>query len=190
MDSTNKPDSILKDVLPENASMQAQTGSNDWSHKTLEKLLFASINEQKTRRRWNIFFRLITLSFVALIFWQWLGPDRSAAPALNERHTAVVDIDGVIEAGDTNSAKVVIAGLRKAFADKTAAGVILRINSPGGSPVQANMINDEMLRLRKQHPEKPLYVVVEEMCASGGYYIAVAADKIFCASEPCHSSYP
>jgi len=95
-------------------------------------------------------------------------------------HTALIEIDGVIESGGgSGAADSVIPALNRAYADANTVGIILRINSPGGSPVQAGMINDEMQRLRKAFPKKPLHVVVDEMCASGGYYIAAGADKIF-----------
>jgi protease-4 len=94
-------------------------------------------------------------------------------------HTALIDVSGVIGPGTNASADKVIAGMQAAFKDSNTKGVILRINSPGGSPVQAGYINDEIRRLRSKHPEVPLYAVVEDICASGGYYIAAAADKIF-----------
>ena len=96
------------------------------------------------------------------------------------QHTALIEIDGAIDSkSSTGSADSVIPALNSAFSDAQSVGVILRINSPGGSPVQAGMINDEIHRLRAAYPQKPLYVVVDEVCASGGYYIAAAANKIF-----------
>jgi len=95
------------------------------------------------------------------------------------KHTALIEINGTIESGGKSSAESVISALNKAYEDKSAVGIILRANSPGGSPVQAGMINDEIVRLQQEYPNKPLYVVVEEMCASGCYYIAAAANRIY-----------
>ncbi|MGB6054921.1 MAG: S49 family peptidase [Burkholderiaceae bacterium] len=149
-----------------------------WERELLEKLAFASLREQRARRRWGIFMKLLTLAVI--VFGLWLAFGRNVVEMENiERHTALVQIDGTIESDGKASADSVIAALDKAYASSGSVGVVLRINSPGGSPVQASMINDEIGRLRQEYPQKPLYVVVEEMCASGGYYIAVAADKIY-----------
>lgn len=149
-----------------------------WERELLEKLAFASLREQRARRRWGIFLKLLTLAVI--VFGLWLIFDFGAADVENiERHTALVDIDGTIEADGKASAESVMSALNKAYSNSGSVGVVMRINSPGGSPVQAGMINDEIGRLRQAYPEKPLYVVVDEMCASGGYYIAAAADKIY-----------
>lgn len=156
----------------------ASPRGREWERETLEKLAFAALNEQRARRRWNIFFRCATLVVVLVGLWlafgQGVGEDEVVGP-----HTALIDIDGTIESGTSGAADNVVPALNRAYSDETAVGIILRINSPGGSPVQAGIINDEINRLRKEYPKKPLYVVVDEMCASGGYYIAAAADKIF-----------
>jgi protease-4 len=149
-----------------------------WERDVLEKLAFATLKEQRARRRWGIFFKFATLAVVVFGLWLAFGPDLSDAEQVGA-HTALIEIDGTIEAGTTGAADSVIPALNRAYSDDSAVGVILRINSPGGSPVQAGMINDEIVRLRKAYPKKPLYVVVDEICASGGYYIAAAADKIF-----------
>lgn len=149
-----------------------------WEREVLEKLAFAALHEQRSRRRWNVFFRLITLAAVVIGIWA-VFDFRSDAMEAAGRHTALVEIDGTIETGGTGSAEAVIPALSRAFADAGSVGILLRINSPGGSPVQAGIINDEITRLRKAYPKKPLHVVVDEMCASGGYYIAVAADRIY-----------
>lgn len=149
-----------------------------WERDMLEKLAFATLNEQRARRRWNIFFRFITLGLIVFGLWLAFGLSAQDAEVVGP-HTALIEIDGTIESGTTGSADSVIPALNRAYSDDNAVGIILRINSPGGSPVQAGMINDEIRRLRKEYPRKPLYVVVEEICASGGYYIAAAADKIF-----------
>jgi protease IV len=156
-----------------------QYPNNDsaWERKTLEKLAFAALEEQKARRRWGIFFKGLGFAYllvvlVALVDW-------GTGVEHQERHTAMVNLNGVIEAKGEANAENLIAALTSAFEEKNVAGIVLRINSPGGSPVQAGMINDEIRRLRGKYPDKPLYAVVEDMCASGGYYVAVAADKIY-----------
>ena len=148
-----------------------------WERATLEKLAFASLNEQKSTRRWKTFVRLSWLAFfVALV---WMGLHRSA-PTTDATipHTAVVEIKGEIAAGADASAEFVNAALKSAFEDEGSKAVVLLINSPGGSPVQAGMMNDEIRRLKAKH-KKPVYAVVEESCASAAYYIAVAADQIY-----------
>lgn len=149
-----------------------------WERDILEKLAFATLKEQRARRRWGIFFKSMTLAII--VFAIWAGFSRSVGEMETVGpHTALVKIDGTIETKGAGDADNVIAALTKAYEDPGSVGVILSINSPGGSPVQAGIINDEMTRLRKQYPQKPLYVVVDEMCASGGYYIAAAADRIY-----------
>ena len=150
-----------------------------WERELIEKLAFASLDEQRSRRRWSIFFKLATLAVFAAVIWLAIDYGNANIDTVGA-HTALIEIDGTIESGSgSGSANSVIPALNRAYADTDSVGVILRINSPGGSPVQAGMINDEMQRLRKAFPQKPLYVVVDEMCASGGYYIAAGADKIF-----------
>lgn len=152
---------------------------NRWEKELLEKLVFSSLQEQKRARNWGIFFRLLTFSYLFVLLFWGLGWFDSDAVGVSDKHTALVDLQGEISAEGLSSAENVKAGLRDAFKHRNTAGVILRINSPGGSPVQAGVINDEIYRLRSQYPNIPFYAVVEDICASGGYYIAVAADKIF-----------
>jgi len=151
---------------------------SEWQRQTLEKLAFASLREQKTRRRWGILFKSLGFLYLFLLFFyamDWIGSDSGT----KTDHTAVIDIQGVIGSDDQVNAENVISSLESAYDNKHTKGVILRINSPGGSPVQAGMINDEIKRQRKLHPTIPIYAVVEDICASGGYYIAVATDKIY-----------
>lgn len=148
-----------------------------WERKTLEKLAFATLVEQKTARRWHVFVRLAWLTFFVVMAWLMLykggvNSDKSVP------HTAVVEIKGEIASGGEVSAELVVASMRAAFEDDGAQAVVLLINSPGGSPVQAGIINDEIVRLKTKH-KKPIYSVVEETCASAAYYIAAATDKIF-----------
>ena len=141
--------------------------------------MFATLREQRDARRWRIFFRLAwLLLFILVIATVWNGGVK-ADKALAARHTALVNLRGVIDADGDASAEKINDSLDAAFKDGATVAVILRINSPGGSPVQAGMINDEIKRLRGEFPDKPLYVVVDEVCASGGYYAAAAADQIF-----------
>ncbi len=149
-----------------------------WERETIEKLVFANLYEQRAKRRWNIFFRLCFLLLFVLIVFRMYEVD-SMDFEEGGHHTALVSIDGVIEADGAGAASVVIPALNRAFSDANAAGIILRINSPGGSPVQAGIISDEIVRLKKMHPKTKLYVVVDEMCASAAYYVAAGADKIY-----------
>lgn len=158
----------------------ADISDPNWERKVLERLAFESLAEQRRRRRWGIFFKSLAFIYLGVLLFyavDWNGPAERLAEG--NRHTALVQLTGVIRADGDASAEHVISALQAAFQDGGTAGVILRINSPGGSPVQAGLINDEIRRLRAKHPEIPLYVVVEDICASGGYYVAAAADKIY-----------
>ena len=146
-----------------------------WERATLEKLAFAALNEQRSARRWKIFFRLAWLALLAAIAFAAL---RQASPSTSTPHTAVVDIKGEIASGAEASAEFVVAAMRSALEDEGSQALVLLINSPGGSPVQAGIINDEIVRLKAKH-KKPIYAVVEETCASAAYYIAAAADDIY-----------
>ncbi len=152
----------------------------NWERDVLEKLAMSAVQEQRRARHWGIFFKLLTLGYlfiVLFVFMGWMGKNDGALST--GKHTALVDMEGVIAADSPASADNLIPSLQDAFKDKDTQGVILRINSPGGSPVQAGQINDEIRRLRAKYPSIPLYVVVGDVCASGGYYVAAAADKIF-----------
>ncbi|MDP2810477.1 MAG: S49 family peptidase [Rhodocyclaceae bacterium] len=151
----------------------------NWERKIIEKLALETLAEQRRRRRWGIFFKLLGFGYLTLLL-AMLGDWGDTADLTDgKKHTALIEIIGVIQARGDGSAENVIGALQGAFEDKGAAGIILRINSPGGSPVQAGIINDEIQRLRAKHADKPLYVVVEDICASGGYYVAAAADRIY-----------
>ncbi|WP_427310361.1 S49 family peptidase [Cupriavidus sp. H39] len=180
-------DATRREARERKARLAAATSSGQvggqvgggWERDVLEKVLTASLREQRAARRWRIFFRLVTLGLLALILFAVFDFKGDGALTASGRHTAMVTLEGEIAAGTPASAEAINASLQAAFADHNAAGVILKINSPGGSPVQAGLINDEIHRLRGLYPSKPLYVVVEEICASGGYYVAAAADKIY-----------
>ena len=152
--------------------------SPNWERQVLEKLALSAIQEQRRSRQWSILFKTLGFLYLFIILFLaagWFGGDGVAIP---KAHTALVDLQGVI-ASDQASADSVIGSLQNAFEDKKTKGVILRINSPGGSPVQAGQIYDEIKRLRALHPQTPLYAVVDDICASGGYYVAAGADRIF-----------
>ena len=158
--------------------MSDQNGN--WERGVLEKLAVSALEEQRRARHWGIFFKTLTLGFMFIVLFismGWIG--KSEVALSTGKHTALVDMQGVIASDSMASADNLIPSLQDAFGDKNTKGVILRINSPGGSPVQAGQINDEIRRLRAKYPKIPLYVVVDDICASGGYYVAVAADKIF-----------
>ncbi len=164
---------------PENPSSPPRVAQGDagWERGVLEKLAFAALQEQRTARRWRTFVRLAWLVFFGVA--AWIALHRSgAATDVTTPHTALVEIKGEIASGGEASADVVLTAVRAAFEDEGAQAVVLLINSPGGSPVQAGIINDELRRLKAKY-NKPVYAVVEETCASAAYYIAVAADRIF-----------
>lgn len=155
-----------------------QDRKEGWERELLEKLAFASLEESRKARRWGIFFKIfiaVYLIIVLLIMQSGTWGEK----ALATRYTALVELDGEISAESVANADNIIRGLRDAFEDKAAIGVILQANSPGGSPVQSAYIYDEILRLRDKHPDKSLYAVIGDMCASGCYYAVAAADKIY-----------
>lgn len=152
-----------------------------WERKVIEQLAFESLKEARRRRRWSIFFRTLGFAYVGVLIFLFAGgaEDGVGVGVDGGAHTALIQMEGVIGASNEVKAEEVIPALQAAFAAKNTKGIVLRINSPGGSPVQAGMIYDEIRRLRAKHPDTPVYAVVEDVCASGGYYIAAATDKIF-----------
>jgi protease-4 len=159
---------------------EANSGASaapNWERSTLEKLAMAAIDEQRAARRWRNGIRLAWLVFLVALVWMGMQQSNTTAD-VSKPHTAVVEIKGEIASGSEASAELIVAAMRGAFEDEGAKAVVLLINSPGGSPVQAGIINDEILRLKAKH-NKPVYAVVEETCASAAYYIAAGADKIF-----------
>jgi len=143
----------------------------------LEKFAREFLRQQRSERRWRVFFRLAWFALVLAIAWG-LFSSRIAPTAPTTPHTALVELRGEIAADGEANAEALVAALKNAFEDASAVAVVLRINSPGGSPVQSGIVNDEIRRLKAKHKKK-VYAVVEEMCASGAYYIAVAADEIY-----------
>jgi protease-4 len=150
-----------------------------WERGLIEKLATAALKEQRRARLWGIFWKLLTFIYITVVIV--LAIDWKEGDARGGKHTALVEISGVIAPGTDASAEKVATALQAAFKDKNTQGVVLRINSPGGSPVQSQEIYDEMKRLRLKYPAIPLYAVVEDLCASGGYYVAAAADRIYVA---------
>ena len=167
----------FKDLPPREGS-----GHDDrWGQELLARLAFASLLEQRRARRWGIFFKslfflyLLTVTLLALrpALWQ------QGLSEVSGGHTALVSLEGLIASGMDASAENVIEGLRAAFEDDATRGVVLAINSPGGSPVESGLIYREIRRLREKYPDTPLYAVANDVCASGGYYVAAAADEIY-----------
>jgi protease IV len=153
--------------------------NGQWERDLVTKLATAALKEQRRARRWGIFFKPLNFAYLTFVLvWavDWRG---RADMAGGKKHTAMVEVNGVISAGSDASAERVNSALQAAFKDKNTQGVVVRINSPGGSPVQAQTIYDEMRRLRKKYPDIPLYAVVEDVCASGGYFVAAGADRIY-----------
>ncbi|MDQ7091330.1 MAG: signal peptide peptidase SppA [Methylococcales bacterium] len=151
-----------------------------WEREILEKVALAAVVEQRRSRRWSNFFKSLMFIYLLGILAMTLYPKfKDGFSTGNKPHVAVIDILGVIAASETANADSIIDGLRKAAKDSNTKGIILNINSPGGSPVQSAYIYDEIRQLKEKHPDLPIYSVVGDICASGGYYIAAASDKIF-----------
>jgi protease IV len=159
------------------ARPEAERLGPEWERATFEKLMFATLAEQRTARRWRTFTRLAWLVFFVFLVWAVMhrgtGNTDKTGP-----HTAVIEIKGEIASGADTSADAVVGAMRSAFEESSAKAVVLLINSPGGSPVQAGIIYDEIKRMKAKY-NKPIYAVVEESCASAAYYIAAATDRIY-----------
>ncbi|MCU0928471.1 MAG: S49 family peptidase [Burkholderiaceae bacterium] len=159
------------------ASAPTREARLDGLERSVDRLVQEVMRDRRSERRWRVFFRLawfgLFLAVAYAIFVETRGPTAPAGP-----HTALVEIRGEIASESDANAEAIVSGLRSAFEDQGAQAVVLRINSPGGSPVQAGIVNDEIQRLKVKHGKK-VYAVVEEVCASGAYYVAVAADEIF-----------
>jgi protease IV len=143
---------------------------------SLERLARELIDERRSERRWKIFFRLAWLGVVLAVLWTALSS--GTGHGTSGPHTALVEVRGVIASDAESSAEALVGAIKSAFEDPMSRAVVLRIDSPGGSPVQSGIVNDEIRRLKALHKKK-VYAVVEDTCASGAYYIAVAADEIF-----------
>jgi protease-4 len=164
-------------TVPNTAPSSAAAASAPALDSTLWRVAHELMRDRRSERRWRVFFRLAWLGVVLALLWAlFVARNHVAAPS--GPHTALVEVQGEIAADSDASAERIVAALKAAFEDRTAQAVVLRINSPGGSPVQAGIVNDEIRRLKAKHGKK-VYAVVEEICASGAYYIAVAADEIY-----------
>lgn len=167
------------DFPPENGNDKPHSAGSDnsWERTMLKDLAFAAIKEQRAKRRWGYVFKAFILLYLVAFLILAYSPGK--LPAVSEAHTALIDINGVISADAEANADTLVTGIREAFESDSAKGLILRLNTPGGSPVQAGLVNDEIRRLQLERPEFPVYAVVQDICASGGYYIAVAAKEIY-----------
>ncbi len=168
-------------MTDENAQSPSRSSDHpqDWERKTIEKILMASIEEQRRARRWGLFFKGLLVIYVGGFLWMTAKPLQGLGGDGGEAHTSVIDVAGVIAPGQPASADNIIEGLRDAHEDKATKGILLRMNSPGGSPVQSAYVYEEIRRLKKLKPDLPIVAVVSDMCASGCYYIASAADQIY-----------
>lgn len=162
-----------------NPNLSASAGEERWARETLTRLALAAVTEQRRARRWGIFFKFLFFGYLVILLALAWPDNLSTATASAKRHTALVRVEGLISSSSEASAKNVIQALRKAFKDTNTVGVVLEINSPGGSPVQSGEIYDEIQKLRQQYPKIPIHAVTSDMCASGGYYIAAAAQNIY-----------
>src|SRR5947199_4413857 len=153
--------------------------SGQWERELVTRLAMAAVREQRRARLWGIFFKLLAFAYITLVLLLAVDWKGGADVVRGKKHTALVELNGIIAPGTDGSAERITTALQAAFKDKNTQGVIVRINSPGGSPVQAQTIYDEMRRLRKKYPDIPLYAVVEDICASGGYFVAAGADRIY-----------
>lgn len=160
-----------------NDTKQTSSDSNDWERKVIQDLAFAAIKEQRASRRWGYVFK--GFIFIYLIVVLMMTMSNQVIQAYAEEHTALVNINGLIAADAEANADNIVTGLRDAFDNQQAKGLIIRLNTPGGSPVQSGIINDEVKRLRSIRPDFPVFAVIQDICASGGYYIAVSAQEIY-----------
>lgn len=166
------------DPWKDNPQAPPKGQGEQWEKELITKLTMGALTEQRRARRWGVFFKLFMVAYVLVFLFAFM-PDSDGGLGVGKDHTALIEIRGAIASDTEANADDIVAALRDAFDDKHTKGIILRINSPGGSPVQAGYVNDEIKRLRDLNPEIPVYAVVADMCASGGYYIAVAADEIY-----------
>ena len=156
----------------------AENKDKNWEKQTIEKIAMESLLQQKSSRRWGILFKVVSLIYLGWVLFFVLSSSNSSTIATGN-FTALINLNGEIGTDLEISATNVKSSLKEVYENPGTKALILAINSPGGSPVQSGIINDEISRYKLLHPEIPVYAVVEDICASGGYYIAVAADKIF-----------
>src|SRR5690606_33201319 len=178
LQEARSPEVTENENAPSRSAPAPRAGDERWTRELLEKLATESLVERRRARRWSIFFRLVYLLVFIVAAITVVGA-MGGALGVAGSHVAVIDIRGAIEEGGSNSAERINDALLSAFETEAVRGVILRINSPGGSPVQAGQIYEEIRRLRARHADKPLFAVIEEAGASGAYYVAAAADRIY-----------
>jgi len=154
-------------------------GEEGWARDMLGRLVFANLAEQRRSRRWGIFFKFLFFVYLTVLVGLLIPPDWRPGSIAGEQHTAYVRVDGIIAPGAKANADDIIDGVTAAFEHPNTAAVVLRINSPGGSPVQSDIIYAALRRLRESNPDVPLYAVIEDLGASGAYYVAVGADEIY-----------
>lgn len=153
--------------------------TNNWEKEALKEIALAGLKEQRRSRRWGIFFKLLGFAYLLILLIILSSNNISEPTSITQKHTAIIKLSGGIIPGEPAAADNIIEGLQDAFTNKHVVGIILEINSPGGTPVQAAMIYDEINRLRKLHPKTPIYTVITDICASGGYYVAAATEQIY-----------
>ncbi len=169
-----------KDEQKLHDKVEKMSQKDGWEQNLIKDLALSSLKEKRSARRWGIFFKFAFLAYLIGVLVAIVSPlDKDALESVTKEHTALIDVEGVISADSKASADDVVTALRDAFEDKKTKGVILRMNTPGGSPVQSGYINDEIYRLKKKYPDIKVYAVISDVCASGGYYIAAAADEIY-----------
>jgi protease-4 len=163
-----------------NDETRHQSEPSQWERELLNRMVMATVAENRRSRRWGIFFKSLTFGYLFLVLGVFLWSDQwQENKVTSSEHTALIEVEGLISSETRASADKVVTALRNAFEDKKTKGVILRMNTPGGSPVQSRYINNEIHRLKEKYPKIPVYAVISDICASGGYYIAAAADKIY-----------
>lgn len=165
--------------MNDTSKLSSKNESPHWERETIEKVLLASIEEQRRARRWGIFFKACLGIYLLVALWLAAEPVLDTRAKDGKDHTAVIDVSGTIASGQPASAEHLIEGLKDAVESKGTRGIVLRMNTPGGSPVQSAYVYNEIRRIKKLKPELPIYAVVSDICTSGGYYIASAADKIY-----------
>ncbi len=164
----------------ETNNSQSSSGDGKQAQKIVDRLVFAALKEQTRARRWRVGFMLFFIVYVSVVTIMFLADTGDGSLAADgEKHTALVKLSGVIASGEAAGAENMIAGLKSAFKHDDTAGIVIEINSPGGSPVQSAYIFDEIVRLKQEYKTIPVYAVVVDIAASGGYFVAAAADKIY-----------
>ncbi len=159
---------------------EQEQNNTGWEREVIEKLAFAAVNEQRKNRLWGIFFKILLFIYLIVILFMTIYPNfKAELDKSGEGHTAVIDIKGEIGEDKDASATSIIEGIHNAIEDEGTKGVILHMNSPGGTPVQAEYVYQEIKEIKKENPDMPIYAVISDICASGCYYIAAATDKIF-----------